>query len=111
MTGRDPGRTAPGNTTLERTALERGVYALAGFCLENRLVVLLLAALAIGWGLATAPFAWNLGGLPRDRSSRAAWRRAPPSTPGAVSRAPKQPSAPATTPWSRPPRTPTSITR
>ncbi|MDP6955058.1 MAG: efflux RND transporter permease subunit, partial [Planctomycetota bacterium] len=36
------------------------------FCLENRPVVFLLTVLAIGWGLAVAPFDWNLGSLPRD---------------------------------------------
>ncbi len=36
------------------------------FCLDNKLVVFLVLALAVGWGLATAPFAWHLGGWPRD---------------------------------------------
>ena len=37
-----------------------------GFCLHNKLVVWLLVVVAIGWGLMTAPFDWDLGGLPRD---------------------------------------------
>jgi Cu(I)/Ag(I) efflux system membrane protein CusA/SilA len=36
------------------------------FCLENKLVVLLLVLLAIGWGMMVAPFDWNLGGVPRS---------------------------------------------
>ncbi len=36
------------------------------FTLERKLVVFLLAAVAVGWGLHNAPFAWDLGGLPRD---------------------------------------------
>ena len=36
------------------------------FCLENKLVVALFTLLLIGWGLRSAPFDWDLGGLPRD---------------------------------------------
>ena len=36
------------------------------FCLEQKLVIGLLALLIIGWGLMSAPFDWNLQGLPRD---------------------------------------------
>ncbi|MFA5293247.1 MAG: efflux RND transporter permease subunit [Phycisphaerae bacterium] len=36
------------------------------FCLENKLVVALLAAFIILWGLHVAPFDWKLGFLPRD---------------------------------------------
>ena len=36
------------------------------FCLEQKLVVFLLLALTIGWGLRVAPFDWDLGALPRD---------------------------------------------
>lgn len=36
------------------------------FCLENKLIVVLVMLLLIGWGLMTAPFDWDLGGLPRD---------------------------------------------
>jgi Cu(I)/Ag(I) efflux system membrane protein CusA/SilA len=39
---------------------------LIGFCLDNPLVVGLLTALALVWGVANAPFAWDLGPLPRD---------------------------------------------
>jgi Cu(I)/Ag(I) efflux system membrane protein CusA/SilA len=35
------------------------------FCLENRLVVGLFVIIVIGWGVMTAPFDWELGGLPR----------------------------------------------
>ena len=36
------------------------------YFLEQKLVVLLLALLVIIWGARTAPFDWDLGGLPRD---------------------------------------------
>ncbi|MHC4501190.1 MAG: efflux RND transporter permease subunit, partial [Planctomycetota bacterium] len=36
------------------------------YCLENKLVVILLTVAIIAWGLMVAPFDWNLGGLPRD---------------------------------------------
>ncbi|MTB50408.1 efflux RND transporter permease subunit [Lewinella sp. W8] len=36
------------------------------FFLENKLVVWLLLLLFVGWGLATAPFEFNISGLPRD---------------------------------------------
>jgi len=36
------------------------------FFLENKLVVFLLVIFVVGWGMMTAPFAWELGGLPRD---------------------------------------------
>jgi copper/silver efflux system protein len=35
-------------------------------CLENKLVVLLLTAGLVLWGLIVAPFDWNLDGLPRS---------------------------------------------
>jgi len=37
-----------------------------GFCLDNKLVVLLAMVLLAGWGLLVAPFDWDLGGVPRD---------------------------------------------
>ena len=36
------------------------------FCLEQKLVVFLLLGFLVGWGALTAPFDWELGGLPRD---------------------------------------------
>ncbi len=36
------------------------------FCIENKLVVFLFMLFTIGWGLMSAPFDWDLGGLPRD---------------------------------------------
>jgi Cu(I)/Ag(I) efflux system membrane protein CusA/SilA len=45
-----------------RTLLDRVLR----FCLEQKLVVLLLAAMVIGWGLMVAPFDWNVAGLPRE---------------------------------------------
>jgi Cu(I)/Ag(I) efflux system membrane protein CusA/SilA len=36
------------------------------FCLENKLVVVLVMLLVIGAGIMTAPFDWKVGGLPRN---------------------------------------------
>ncbi len=41
------------------------INTLIKFFLENRLVTLMLMVLLVGWGLVTAPFAWNTG-LPSD---------------------------------------------
>lgn len=35
------------------------------FCLEQKLVVLLITLFVIGWGIMVAPFDWNTGALPR----------------------------------------------
>jgi copper/silver efflux system protein len=40
--------------------------ALIRFCLENKLVVVLLTAAMVVWGLIVAPFDWKLDWLPRD---------------------------------------------
>ncbi|MGN8224420.1 efflux RND transporter permease subunit [Gracilimonas sp. BCB1] len=37
------------------------------FFLENKLVAVLFLLVLVGWGLAVAPFNWNLDFLPRDR--------------------------------------------
>ncbi|MBC6995017.1 efflux RND transporter permease subunit [Neolewinella lacunae] len=42
------------------------INAFVRFFLENKLVVWLLLTLFVGWGLATAPFDFQLPGLPRD---------------------------------------------
>ncbi|OAV45263.1 efflux RND transporter permease subunit [Lewinella sp. 4G2] len=42
------------------------LIAFVRFFLENKLVVWLLLLLFVGWGLATAPFDFDLPGLPRD---------------------------------------------
>ena len=36
------------------------------FCLENKLVVVLLLIMFIGWGVMVAPFDWEIWGLPRN---------------------------------------------
>lgn len=36
------------------------------FCLEQKLVVFLIVAVVMGWGLVVAPFDWKIEGLPRD---------------------------------------------
>ena len=37
-----------------------------GFCLSNRLLVVMLVLAVIGWGVVVAPFDWQLGPVPRD---------------------------------------------
>ena len=51
------------NTTDEPKGL---LATLIRFCLENKLVVILLTTFFIFWGMRTAPFDWDMGGLPRD---------------------------------------------
>ncbi|NOZ08502.1 MAG: efflux RND transporter permease subunit [FCB group bacterium] len=36
------------------------------YCLENKLIVIMVLIGLIGWGAMVAPFDWNLGGLPRN---------------------------------------------
>lgn len=36
------------------------------FCLENKLVVVLLVCATLGWGILVSPFDWDTGPLPRD---------------------------------------------
>ncbi len=40
--------------------------SLIWFCLNNKFIVILLLGFFVFWGLRSAPFDWNLGGLPRD---------------------------------------------
>ena len=42
------------------------INRLIRFFLENKLITFLILLLIMGWGLATAPFNWNLGSFPRD---------------------------------------------
>jgi len=35
-------------------------------CLENKLLVILMIVVLVGWGIMVAPFDWDLGGLPRN---------------------------------------------
>ena len=42
------------------------ISSLIRFCLNNRLVVFVTAALLLAWGVMVAPFDWKLEGLPRD---------------------------------------------
>ncbi|MEN8714139.1 MAG: efflux RND transporter permease subunit [Verrucomicrobiales bacterium] len=42
------------------------VTHLIRFCLQNKLIVLLIAVMLVVWGLLVAPFDWKIGGLPRD---------------------------------------------
>ena len=36
------------------------------YFLENKLVTSLILLLIVGWGIVTAPFGWEIGGLPSD---------------------------------------------
>lgn len=42
------------------------INRLIRFFLENKLITFLFLLLIMGWGLATAPFNWDLGSFPRD---------------------------------------------
>ena len=42
------------------------VTRLIQFCLQNKLIVLLIAFMLVVWGILVAPFDWKIGGLPRD---------------------------------------------
>ncbi|MCB1231209.1 MAG: efflux RND transporter permease subunit [Verrucomicrobiae bacterium] len=42
------------------------VTALIGFCLNNKLIVLLVASMLVVWGVLVAPFNWKMSGVPRD---------------------------------------------
>ncbi len=47
----------PASTPMEKTIR---------FCLEHKLVVVLMLLVVMGWGLTVAPFDWDLKGMPRD---------------------------------------------
>ncbi|NQT19100.1 MAG: hypothetical protein HQ592_05310, partial [Planctomycetes bacterium] len=36
------------------------------FCIENKLIVILVVIAVVIWGLLNAPFDWDVWGLPRD---------------------------------------------
>ena len=36
------------------------------FCLNQKLVLLILLTFVVGWGVRVAPFDWNTGSYPRD---------------------------------------------
>ena len=36
------------------------------YCLDNKLVVIMVTLAFIGWGIMSAPFDWDVGGLPRN---------------------------------------------
>jgi len=42
------------------------VGKIVGFCLTNRLIVVLLVLAVVFWGVAVAPFDWQLGAMPRS---------------------------------------------
>lgn len=42
------------------------VTSLIRFCLQNKLIVLLIAFMLVVWGVLVAPFDWRIGGLPRE---------------------------------------------
>ncbi len=53
---------APDVDTNRRTLLGGIIW----FCIHNKLVVALLVAATIGWGVMVAPFDWKVGDLPRN---------------------------------------------
>ncbi|HPF69951.1 MAG TPA: hypothetical protein PLQ13_04695, partial [Candidatus Krumholzibacteria bacterium] len=42
------------------------VARLAGFCLDNKLIVILLVLMAVAWGLVVSPFGSPIKALPHD---------------------------------------------
>ncbi len=55
------------NSPLERPPAQPSfIDKIIRFCIENKLVVVLFMFFTIGWGLMSAPFDWDLGGIPRD---------------------------------------------
>ncbi|MCB2229761.1 efflux RND transporter permease subunit [bacterium] len=50
------------NNTPRRSPLDHVIR----YCLENKLVVILLTLVLITWGVMSAPFDWNIAGLQRD---------------------------------------------
>ncbi|MCK4412255.1 MAG: efflux RND transporter permease subunit [Candidatus Eisenbacteria sp.] len=69
MTDREPPReTLPPGPTPASAPSPGGSWidAVLRFCLDRKLVVFLLALIALVWGLIVAPFDWTLGGLARS---------------------------------------------
>ena len=54
--------TTSGNRDARPSLLDK----LIRYCLENKLVVLLVTLMFIGWGIMVAPFDWDTGVFPRD---------------------------------------------
>jgi Cu(I)/Ag(I) efflux system membrane protein CusA/SilA len=42
------------------------VDRLIKYCIDNKLIVSIVAIVLVAWGIMVAPFDWRLGGLPRD---------------------------------------------
>ena len=42
------------------------LHRVIGYCLDNKLVVILITSVFVAWGVMVAPFDWDLGGIPRD---------------------------------------------
>jgi Cu(I)/Ag(I) efflux system membrane protein CusA/SilA len=42
------------------------ISALIGFCIHNRLLMVLVTLAVIAWGIGVAPFRWDLDAIPRD---------------------------------------------
>ena len=62
--------SSPHSTSAEEQRREPESESLLGrisrFCLEQKLVVVLLVMLLVGWGMTVAPFDWDFDWLPRD---------------------------------------------
>lgn len=55
------------NSNLPLGSPEDGwIGKIIAFCLQNRLVVALFMTAVVVWGFMTAPFDWEMGGIPRD---------------------------------------------
>ncbi|MFZ5833609.1 MAG: efflux RND transporter permease subunit [Planctomycetota bacterium] len=54
------------STENRRDAIGGAIDAVIRFCLENKLVVLLILLAVVGWGVMVMPFSYDPGFLPRD---------------------------------------------
>ncbi len=57
MTGESPGAGHGNMSPIDKVI---------SYCIDNKLIVTVIALVLIGWGIMVAPFDWNIGDLPRD---------------------------------------------
>ena len=74
MTNKNTTGGATGHSPVDR---------IISYCIDNKLVVILVTLVLVAWGIMVAPFDWRLGGLPRNPVPRYRSLQARPSRPGA----------------------------
>ena len=68
------------NNSVDRSGSLSLMDRVIRFCLETKIVVFLLVALIVGWGILVAPFDWDrglIGMLPRDPAPYARTAKSP----------------------------------